>query len=312
MVDGGREKKEDRRKMEEETHCTILRILICALFVCAGLAFGQDSTQILFQDVAWAPDGNSIYFSAIRHKPDWSDYNDTLWGIYKINSDGTGIKFIGKRMLFVAANPDGKTLAAGFAMGMLRHIVTIDSAGQVTDITAKAGIGDSPAWSPDGKQLCFTSIRNGTRDIFICDRDGSNIRKLTSSDGAKPFNPQWSPDGKHILYFLDKGDRKDQVYVIPVEGGKATNLTRDTLLNIYPGWRPDGKIIYSRLTHKSAEIVVTDLKGKSHKVVPHIASNFARVSPDGKQIAFTSSEQGLCVCDLKGKNIRIVTNTITR
>jgi hypothetical protein len=29
------------------------------------------------QDLAWSPDGRTLFFSAIRVKPDWSDYAPT-------------------------------------------------------------------------------------------------------------------------------------------------------------------------------------------------------------------------------------------
>ena len=47
-----------------------------------------------------------------------------------------------------------------------------------------------PRWSPDGRHLTFASDREGRYDIYTCDVDGGNIRKLTR--GEPSFTPDWS------------------------------------------------------------------------------------------------------------------------
>ena len=48
------------------------------------------------------------------------------------------------------------------------------------------------SWSPDGKQIAFTSDRDGNGEIYVMNADGSNQTRLTS-DPADDYYPSWSP-----------------------------------------------------------------------------------------------------------------------
>ena len=47
-----------------------------------------------------------------------------------------------------------------------------------------------PCWSPDAKQICFMSDREGTTNLWICDADGSNVRRLNRTP-AVCYMPSW-------------------------------------------------------------------------------------------------------------------------
>ena len=61
-----------------------------------------------------------------------------------------------------------------------------------------------PVWSPDGTQIAFQSNRDGNAEIYVMNRDGSNIRRLTNNP-AIDTTPTWSPTGN-----------ADRVHVGPV------------------------------------------------------------------------------------------------
>ena len=53
--------------------------------------------------------------------------------------------------------------------------------------------------------------------------DGSKVRRLTE-DGSSDYTPRWSPDGKSIA-FISTRSGNSQVWIIPVNGGEARQLT---------------------------------------------------------------------------------------
>src|SRR5262249_10587878 len=65
-------------------------------------------------------------------------------------------------------------------------------------------------------------------DLWIADRDGSGVRRLTSHPGVES-GPHFSPDGK-LLAFTGRYEGNTDVYVVPAVGGVPKRLT----------WHPDG------------------------------------------------------------------------
>jgi TolB protein len=63
---------------------------------------------------------------------------------------------------------------------------------QQTQITHHPAADMMPSWSPDDSQITFVSDREGNKDIFIMDADGSNVVNLTNHP-ADDWHPSWSP-----------------------------------------------------------------------------------------------------------------------
>jgi Tol biopolymer transport system component len=90
------------------------------------------------------------------------------------------------------------------------HLYVLDVATKkMTQVTSGDYDDSQPAWSPDGKQLAFTSNRtaepdrNYNSDIWVVDADnsdqGKTLRQVTTNPG-EDHSPAWSPDGKWIAF----------------------------------------------------------------------------------------------------------------
>jgi serine/threonine protein kinase len=108
-----------------------------------------------------------------------------------------------------------------------------------------------PAYSPDGKSICFRSNREGSFELWNCQSDGSRLHKLTSA-GGHLGSARWSPDGRWLVFdaygLPGAGTKFDNVYVIPSSGGAPRStprrLTSDRAECIVPNWSNDQKFIY--------------------------------------------------------------------
>ena len=110
-------------------------------------------------------------------------------------------------------------------------------------IASSTFVDVTPQYSPDGAKVVFSSSRSGFREIWICDRDGSNPTRLTNLESRMASGPYWSPDSSWITfqaYFEDHGD----IYVVRVSGGEPVNLTNHPADDKQPTVSRDGRWIY--------------------------------------------------------------------
>jgi TolB protein len=97
------------------------------------------------------------------------------------------------------------------------------------------------AWSPDGRKLAFVSLRDGNREIYVMNADGSGQENLTRQP-ASDSHPSWSPDGRK-LGFVSRRDGNAEIYVMNADGSGLRNLTRTPTDDLGPAWSPDGRAI---------------------------------------------------------------------
>jgi TolB protein len=88
--------------------------------------------------------------------------------------------------------------------------------------------GDHPDWSPDAKRIVFED-KGG---IFVVDRDGSNLKRLTTRAGDS--HPDWSPTGSRILFSRRAGSRTD-LWVMRPDGSHQVRLIKN---GEDPDWQP--------------------------------------------------------------------------
>jgi dipeptidyl aminopeptidase/acylaminoacyl peptidase len=86
-------------------------------------------------------------------------------------------------------------------------------------------IVDGAYWSPDGKEIVFSALSKGNRDIYIMGADGGVVRRLTT-DATDEGRPGFSRDGKWI-YFRSNRTKREEIWKMPREGGAARQVTLD-------------------------------------------------------------------------------------
>ncbi|QNI32003.1 S9 family peptidase [Alloacidobacterium dinghuense] len=149
------------------------------------------------------------------------------------------------------------------------------------------------AWSPDGKEIAFTSNMAGRPNLWKVNAKGGWPIQLTQSDDRQ-YSAVWSPDGKWIVYQQDRGgDELWDLYAIPSEGGEVINLTNTPdIREEGPVWSHDGKTIafgYKPKEGSQYDIALLDwITHKVHKLTneqqPGYSWNAVAWSPDDKTI----------------------------
>ncbi len=185
----------------------------------------------------WSRDGRRIVFYSER---------DGHLQLYVMNADGSDQRKLtdGKDLAYLPDfSPKGDSVV--FQSRKERPGITHDIYVIRTDGSNRTRLTDekhgytSPKWSPDGKKILFEravvtkkyyrdlsreemgQMKNST-EIFVMDRDGSNLKNLTNND-VEDSTPQWSVSGKTI-YFMSKRDGLSSVYAMKADGSRVRKV----------------------------------------------------------------------------------------
>jgi eukaryotic-like serine/threonine-protein kinase len=114
----------------------------------------------------------------------------------------------------------------------------------------------------------------------------SGAGPLTSGSGLTG-DPAVSPDGRRLLYASDSGATTGlDLWIRPIGGGTATQLTRDDNDDSDPAFSPDGTLVAFRSERKGGGIYAVRTDGSGDERLIAINGRSPRFSPDGKWIAY--------------------------
>lgn len=127
-------------------------------------------------------------------------------------------------------------------------------------------------------------------DLWISNRDGSNVHRLTSDEGIES-NPIFSPDGK-LITFNAQYDGNTDVYIVPAEGGIPQRLTYHPSSDSVCDFTPDGSSVLFRssrsvFTNRYSQLFTISIKGGFPQKLKIPNAYKATYSPDGKRMAYT-------------------------
>ena len=168
------------------------------------------------------------------------------------------------------------------------------------------------AWSPDGTRIAFTTNRDGNSELYVMNRDGSGLLRLTNHPAADS-TPTWSPTGSEIAFTSDRTGRP-QIHIVSSSGGVPRRISSGTSFADRPTWGPApyNEIAYASQSRRGFDIVIYNVAtGKAEPLTHGEGSNESPVfSPNGRHIAFTSTRKGktqIFLIGRDGKGLRQVT-----
>jgi len=129
-------------------------------------------------DPDWSPDGKRIVFTSDRDAAS----PGTAFDLYAMNTDGsrvTRLTFEGRVFRLPFWAPGGKEIAFTADDGIYK--MNADGTG-LTFLTGGSSELSS-VWSDDGKQIAFSSARDGDLEVYVMNADGTGITRLTFSPG---------------------------------------------------------------------------------------------------------------------------------
>jgi dipeptidyl aminopeptidase/acylaminoacyl peptidase len=105
------------------------------------------------------------------------------------------------------------------------------------NITNRTGYDNQPSFSPDGKYLLYTSIRDEKQsDIYKYDLKTKQISQFCNTPATSEYSPTFMPDGKNVSVVMVEPDSTQRLWKFPLKGG-APSLVMDKVDSIgYHCW----------------------------------------------------------------------------
>jgi len=182
--------------------------------------------------------------------------------------------------------------AAGWSAIDWRRAVSEPPPVRLLTVTSFPGGEGMPSLSPDGNFVVFTWRGVDTiepADVWVKAVDGDELRQLTATPQFHEAMPSWSPDGRQIVFYRLEGIVNRGVFLISPLGGPERKVAEQ---GNTPSWTPDSLSIV--MTDRVADgqgivqlVLESGVRRPLTRPPPGYADGLAKVSPDGKTVAFT-------------------------
>ncbi len=258
----------------------------------------------VYPQYAWLPDGRTIVIwgegRIWRVDTETQQYAEIPYSVQveqvvheplRFRVEMAPDEFLVRMLRDVVTSPDGRTIAYS-ALGRI-HVRSMPN-GEPRRLTRGTDTEAAPAFSPDGRQIVFTSWSDSAAGrVRVARLDGSGLRDVVRTPGHYT-TASFSPDGRSIVYRAvgDDGIRSllyaenPGIYVVPADGSAEPRLVTDS--GIDPMFDHTGERIYLRGTRDDkAALYSVDLNG-ADEVVHFLSDNATDIvpSPDGRWVAF--------------------------
>ncbi len=267
----------------------------------------------------FSPDGKIIIFQAVPKKEGLGENDYQIFTLEigskspRMVSTGKGActcafyRPDGKKIIFASSHLDPNVDAPkpvkkgrGYEWDFNEHMDIFEAdpdGSNLKRFTDAKGYDAEGSYSPDGKQIVFTSSRDGDLEIYVMNADGSSPRRLTNAKGYDG-GPFFSPDGKTILY---RGDRREdgkqnlQIRMVGTDGSNDRAITDNPIFNWCPFWHPSGRsFIFTQADHGAP---ARGLKTNYDLLLMKVEGG------EPKRITFDPAFDGLPVFDAGGKRV---------
>ncbi|HKS28622.1 MAG TPA: protein kinase [Pyrinomonadaceae bacterium] len=258
---------------------------------------------------AWSPDGRRIAFVLVTGGHIFTQ----LWSVER---DGSRPKLLTGGKKSPASNfdpvyaPDGRSLyfiggTGGRSWGILKLPIspeTGEAAGE-PEVVKETGwtVFRNLQFSADGKHLAHSALEM-TSNLWSVQvsQAGEAVGQptlMTQDTTFRKSSPAFSPDGKRVAYQRFVVGENHDIWLMDADGKNPTQLTTDPGSELFANWTPQGDkvlFLYVEPTQPPTVRLIDLQTGKVETLLSlNIGVGYLQLSPDGKSIAYNSTDNGV-------------------
>jgi Tol biopolymer transport system component len=189
-------------------------------------------------------------------------------------------------------SPDGKRVA--FGRGATANIWLLEFARSVlTRLTFGTKTDSYPVWSPDGRQIAFSSNRSGGFQIYRKDAGGGGQEEQLTQGPNDKVATDWSKDGRYLLYEEVSPKTRFDLWALPLDGDRKPVPVLQSPFDEFRGqFSPDGKwIAYDSNEAGRTEVYIRAFPSSAGKwQISNRGGGIPRWRADGKELFYVSSD----------------------
>lgn len=155
-----------------------------------------------------------------------------------------------------------KIVMAGNRTGKKELYVCDADGANLRQLTRDNALSLAPRWSPDGRQIVYTSYyRTQFPDIFLIELSTGARRCLADFPGLNS-SATFAPNGSELALILSKDGNPD-LFIMNINGDRLTRLTSTKrAAEASPSWSPDGEqIVFVSDSSGAPQLYITSREG---------------------------------------------------
>lgn len=267
------------------------------IFMAAAalMVIGADARKGKFDySLVFVPEEGGVKFEKITDDADYvADYEGRLVGkSTRIFNSSKTTTFSWWVLPQLAVSPDGKRIGYINEKNGTTNVMvkSASKGGASTQRTFRTNV-EGFSWSPDGKTLCFTEVRNRRHGIYLVDADQGTIVRQVSNGSDNDFGGVISNDGNTIFFHRGEGFDSYSLWSYDRKTNLFSNYSRGMTASLIPN---DPNTVYCArfTTDKVSEIWRINFKTGVEEVLltqPDKSFTTPQLSPDGRWLLVTGN-----------------------
>ncbi len=202
-------------------------------------------------------------------------------------------------------SPDGRRVALDVTdprTGNIDIWVHEFSGGLARRLTSNPAIDMGPTWSPSGDRIAFSSVRQGSPNVYLTSSSGGGGDEPVAQAEGMEWATDWSPDGRSVLYRYVEETTNPALWLAPLEGDRTPTSFLEAEFGVSDGqFSPDGRwVAYASNESGRWEIYVTAFPGPGGNwKVSSAGGSEPRWRRDGAELFYLAPDGTLMAAEVK-------------